>query len=175
MTDIQARFFDQINALGTGNRAALRREAGNMLQQADGRAITVFYRCVPSGVKTWEEDRWFAVACLRCLWDAGNETGKPMEQLIADLLRREELSDSTRHRIEILLDTDWDADGYFLAKLARLVKLIRQKSDRANIDFAVLLEDLLRWNGETQAIQRKWARTVFAQNNDTEKEEKELS
>ena len=36
MTEIQQRFFDQLNKLGTGERAALRREAGIPIQQADG-------------------------------------------------------------------------------------------------------------------------------------------
>ena len=72
-----------------------------------------------------------------------------------------ELSDSTLHRMEALLDTDWDNDGYMLIKLTRMIKLIRQKSDRAPIDFSALLEDLIYWNGENQSVRRKWARAVF--------------
>lgn len=161
MTEQQQYFFDRLNALGTGERAALRREAGSLLRQADGKAITVFYRCLPSGVGPWQEDRWFAVACLRCLWEPGAEGGKPLEQLIAELIRSDDLSSSTGHRVELLLDTPWDEDGYLLTKLTRLVKLIRQKSDREQFAFPSLLEDLLGWNSESQYVQRKWARSIF--------------
>ncbi len=171
MTEAQKRFFSRIDSLGTGDRAALRRETGRLLRHADGRAVAVFYSCMPFGVEGWQEERWFAAACLRCLWDAGPEGGKPFEQILSDLIRAGELSDSTRHRVEILLDTGWDSDGYMLTKLARIVKLVRQKSDRAMIDFACLLEDLLHWNNESQTVQRKWARTIFSTYQPNESEE----
>ena len=161
MTDLQQMFFVRLDELGTGERAALRREAGSLLNQSDGKAISVFYQCLPRGIAAWQEDRWFAVACLRCLWDAGSGNGTPLEQVISGLLRSDELSDSTEHRVELLLDTKWDADGYMLIKLTRLVKLIRQKSERMPIDFAELLDDLLGWNSETQYVQRKWAKAIF--------------
>ena len=162
MTENQKRFFDRLNHLGTGERAALRREAGIMLHDADGTAMTVFYRCLPPTVDSWQESKWFAVACLSCLWDAGETDGTPLEQIIADLLRSDDLSDSTAHRVEILLDTRWDNDGYMLTKLGRLVKLIRQKSDRKALDFSTLLDDLIRWNSNSQTVQRKWARAIFS-------------
>ena len=174
MTEQQQYFFDRLNTLGTGERAALRREVGCLLRVADGRAITAFYRCLPPGINIQQEDRWFAIACLRCLWDAGEEGGIPLEQVISSLIRSDDLSSSTEHRVELLLDTAWDTDGYLLTKLSRLVKLIRQKSDRARIDFAALLEDLLSWNSGKQFVQRKWARTVFSNVNDIKLGEKEM-
>ena len=165
-------FFQKIDHLDSGERAVLRRNVGKMLRQADGHAITTFYRCLPSDVKDWDEEKWFAVACLRCLWDPGEENGKPLEQIIGDLIRMDDISDSTCHRVEILLDTDWDTDGYLLVKLARLIKLIRQHSDRTQIDFSALLDDLLRWNSETQMVQRKWAKAVFYLQNNTDNESK---
>lgn len=155
-------FFLRLKLLGGGDRAALKRAAGTMLTEADGKAITAFYRCLPPQTPQWQEDRWFAAACLRCLWDAEAEGGEPFEQIIGRMIASEELSDSTRHRVEVLLDTVWDDDGYMLTKLTRLVKLIRQKSDRAAIAFPALLEDLIYWNAENQSVQRKWARSIFA-------------
>jgi CRISPR type I-E-associated protein CasB/Cse2 len=171
MTETQQRFFARLNQLGSGERAALRREAGTMLREADGAALAAFYRCLPASVDAVQESKWFAVACMRCLWDAGEENGKPFERVIAELIKRSELSDSTRHRVEILLDTRWDSDGYMLTKLARLVKLIRQRSDRTMLDFPALLDDMIYWNSEFQISQRKWARTIFA--DDTTTDEKE--
>ena len=173
MTEAQEKFFSKLDSFGTGERAALRREAGVMLRQADGHAVTAFYSCLPSNVQTWQEERWFAVACLRCLWDAGDEGGRPFELVVADLIRSGELSDSTKHRVELLLDTEWDEDGYMLTKLARLLKLVRQKSDRATLDFAALLDDLLGWNSDKQYVQRKWAKAIFSNINLTDNNEKE--
>lgn len=154
-------FFANLNRLSTGERAALKRCAGTMLQDADGKAMTAFYRCLPPFVDERQADRWFTVACLRCLWDAGEENGVPFEKRLGQLLRDDALSDSTAHRIESLLDTDWDNDGYMLGKLVRLIKMIRQKNG-AEIDFGALLDDLIHWNADTQYVQRKWARAVFA-------------
>ncbi len=164
MTEIQSQkiYFSRLRSLGTGERAALRREAGKMLRQADGRAIAAFYHCLPSEADPRQEDRWFAAACLSCLWDADAPEGKPFEQIVAALIRAGALSDSIRHRVELLLDTDWDADGYMLTKLTRLIKLIRQKSDRAAVDFEALLTDLLFWNSERQTVQRKWAKEIYS-------------
>ena len=164
MTEEKNTFFENLDRLGTGERAALRREAGVMLKDAGGGALTAFYRCLPASVGTAQESKWFAVACLECLWDAGTENGKPLEQIIAAMLRSGDLSDSTKHRAELLIDTRWDNDGYMLGKLARLVKLARQKSDRAPVDVSALLEDLIYWNSENQSVQRKWARAVFGKN-----------
>lgn len=154
-------FLSRLNGLGNGDRAALRRACGTMLFEADGKAIAAFYRCLPHGIPQWQEDRWFAAACLRCLWDREMEGGEPFERVIGRMIRAEELSESTLHRAEVLLDTDWDEDGYLLTKLTRLVKLVRQKSDRAPVDFGALLEDLLSWNVENQFVQRKWAHAIF--------------
>lgn len=161
MKEIHAAFFNKLNALDNGDRAALRRAAGSMLRDADGKAITAFYRCLPFGVAREQEERWFAVAALRCIWDAGEDSGRPVEQVISSLIRDGELSDSAAHRAEILLDTVWDSDGYMLTKLTRFLKLIRQKSDRCAIDFSALLDDLIYWNAENQSVQRKWAREIF--------------
>lgn len=161
MTESYHSFLNRLKVLGTGDRAALKRSAGIMLSDADGKAVAAFYRCLPFGIPQRQEDRWFAVACLRCLWDADMEGGESVEQIIGQLIRDEKLSDSTLHRVEVLLDTDWDEDGYMLTKLARLVKLIRQKSEREPVDFAAMLEDLIYWNAENQSVQRKWARSIF--------------
>lgn len=165
MREESQSFLRRLNMLGSGDRAVLRRSSGVMLADADGKAIAVFYRCLPVGTPQRQEERWFAVACLRCLWDAEEQAGEPFEQIIGRMIANEELSDSTLHRAEVLLDTAWDEDGYMLTKLTRLVKLIRQKSDRVPVDFAALLEDLIDWNAENQSVQRKWARSIFTNDN----------
>lgn len=39
-------FFTQLDRLPKGDRTALKREAGMMLHEADGRAIQAFYKCM---------------------------------------------------------------------------------------------------------------------------------
>ena len=154
-------FLKRVDALSTGDRVALKRSAGVMLSEADGKAIAAFYRCVTPAVLQWQEDRWFAAACLKCLWDPAEIEGEPVENVLAKLIRSSELTDNMQHRVEGLLDTAWDQDGYMLTKLCRLVKMLRQKT-AAELDFAGLLEDLIYWNNENQSVQRKWARAIFS-------------
>lgn len=158
-------FLNRLKLLGNGDRAALKRAAGTMFAEADGKAVAAFYRCLPFGTPRWQEDRWFAAACLRCLWDADIQGGQPFEKIVGRMLWEEKLSESTGHRVEVLLDTAWDEEGYMLTKLTRLIKLIRQKSDHEPVDFAALLEDLIFWNAENQSVQRKWARAIFTNEN----------
>ena len=174
MTQTQEILFTRLNRLGTGERAALKRQAGILLKNADGKAIAAFYKCLPAVVDGRAEGKWFATACLRCMWAPGEESDTPLERILSQLIAREQLSDSVRHRVETLIDTPWDGDGYLLTKLSRLVKLVRQKSEETP-DFGSLLTDLEGWNGETQWVQRKWARAIFSNTKepmeDTEKGE----
>ena len=119
MTETQKFFFSRLNSLGTGERAALRREAGVMLQEADSAALTTFYRCLPPVVDSRLEGKWFAIACLRCLWDPGEENGRPFAQIVSDLIRRDELSASTGHRVENLLDTPFPSGQAGQTKVRR--------------------------------------------------------
>ncbi len=154
-------FLKRVDALSTGNRVALKRSVGVMLSEADGKAIAAFYRCVTPAIPQWQEDRWFAAACIKCLWDPTEGSGEPVENILAKLLRSAELSGSIEHRVEGLLDTAWEQDGYMLTKLCRLMKMLRQKTS-SELDFAGLLKDLIYWNNENQSVQRKWAHAIFS-------------
>ena len=61
-------FFTQLDRLPKGDRTALKREAGTMLHEAGGRAIQAFYKCMLPTIPERYDDRFFAVACLHCLW-----------------------------------------------------------------------------------------------------------
>ena len=152
-------FFERLDELNTGDRAALRREAGVILKDAKGQAIRTFYQCLPYAVPQWQEEYFFAAACLRCLWDANEPDQADLVQVLYQLGRDEETSTSTGHRLESLLDTKWDADGYMLTKLTRLIKLIKSKG--YSVDCAELLKDLACWNADSQWVQRKWARGMY--------------
>lgn len=153
-------YFDALDALPPGDRTALKREAGNMLEKADGRAIRVFYKCMPYSVPQWQEGRWFAAGCLHCLWSTDTTERISIRQTLYRLGTDPDVSESTAHRLESLLDLKWDIDGYMLTKLSRLARLIKSKG--LAVDCADLLSDLIVWNSDSQSVQRKWAKAMYA-------------
>ena len=154
----QTAFFEALDRLSTGERAVLRRAAGQTFRETDVRAMAAFYRCLPwdNSVNRFSEDRWFAAACFHCLWEAGSGPRLPLERIMREL---KEKSDSMEHRLSSLLDQSWEEDGYLLTKLSRIVKMARQQGYCADCDS--LLEDLLHWNSDTQYVQRRWARAMY--------------
>ncbi len=164
----EQEMFARLDRLGNGDRAALKREAGVMLSQANGRAIRIFYQCLPGGVPVWQEDRWFAAACFHCLWEPEEKGRQPLESIFYQMGRDDQMSGSLSHRLESLLDQSWEEDGYLLSKLSRLIKLVRARG--IPVDCVSLLRDLLYWNGERQTVQRKWARALYLKPDDEDKE-----
>ena len=67
---------------------------------------------------------------------------------------------SLKHRIEMLLETPWNEDGFLLGKLLNLVKILKSKTN-LKPDFQVLADDLRRWNYPEQPVQRRWLRAVY--------------
>lgn len=156
-------FLTRISKLRGAEKSALKHSAGKPLREATTMALSAFYRCLPRDIPKWQEDRWFAIACFRCLWENQAADIIPLEKVIGGMIASEDLSESTKHRVESLLDTEWAEDNYMLTKLARLMKMIRHKtSSELPIDFAALLNDLIYWNNSKQNVQRKWAREIFA-------------
>lgn len=164
-------FFLQLDRLPKGARTALKREAGIMLPQADSKAIQAFYQCLPFGTPQWQEERFFAAACLHCLWEADMKNRQPLEKIFYQLGRDAQVSDSTAHRLEGILDLTWDEDGFLLGKLTRLMKLVKSKNYA--VDCASLLRDLLYWNGEKQTVQLRWARALYIKRDEGENETQE--
>ena len=162
-------FFVRLDALPKGSRVALKRAAGTMLQQTDGRTMRIFYQCLPDMGAPWQEDRAFAAACLHCLWDAADKR-QPMEQVFYQLGRDQDISESVQHRLGALLDVPWDEDGFMLTKLTRLIRLASSKGYA--VDCQRLLEDLFYWNGDKQAVQRKWARALYTKPEDSQDAQK---
>ena len=159
-------FLNRLDVLSTGERAALKRSAGKMLHEADGRAIAAFYKCYPP-VSEEKQAKWFAAACIYCMWDweKENRNTRPLQDILSDLRKDETLSESMQHRLTGLLDLKWDHDGYLLTKLVRIIKLVKAKGHA--VDCVSLLSDLELWddwNSDNQYIQRKWARSFYQDN-----------
>lgn len=152
-------FIESVDALPVGARAALRRAGGRGLVTGGGDAISAFYQALPSGVPEAQEERWFIGACIRCLWKPEDPKGIPMQEAMGRYSKTPEASDSFSSRMAAILDTPWDMDGFLIAKLWRMARLLKQKG--YVIDAASLIEDLRGWNAPTGFVQRQWARAFY--------------
>jgi CRISPR system Cascade subunit CasB len=145
-------FVRQLEALERGDRARLKRHAGQTLSQATD-VLRLFYGILPAGVPVAAEEAYFLVATLHPL-AAGEWRGD-----LGSSLRRAtgRYSDrGRRRRLESLLQAD---DTQLPFRLRKAVRLLH--ASRARVDWACLLDDLLSWNLPDRSVQRRWARSYF--------------
>jgi CRISPR type I-E-associated protein CasB/Cse2 len=151
---VNQSFLQRIAELDKSHRIALRRAAGTMLINAEGKAFTAFYKAYPPREK---EDQCFFAACLQCLWQPDDLKGAiPLEKALAKMNEKDE--NAFLKRLTTLLDLKWDEDGYLAIKLYRLVRFCKAKG--LIIDCEKLLHDLFHWNDTSRLVQKKWARAV---------------
>ncbi len=162
----KTEFFQKIDELEKKHRVLLKRSCGLMLRETDAATMTCFYHILPHNVKGYDEDKWFAAACIHCLWDVDTTGRKPMEDCIALLKQSGDASDNVEKRLINLLDTPWDEDGFLLSKLGRMAKMLAQKG--YSIDGESLIKALLYWNSQDRSVQKKWIKTYC--NTQTENE-----
>ena len=158
--------------LSAGERATLKRCAGKCLREADAGALQAFYKACGGQVPVWAQERYFAAACLACLWkEEERRADKPLAQCL-QILNRNRDTEGMDHRFRALLDTPWnDEEGYLIAKLARLVKQVKAAGAGVSPDFERLLDDLLAWNSDSRYVQRRWMeqyQTYSEDNTETE-------
>jgi len=148
--------LSNVSRLSVGQQAALKREAGHCLREADTQALQAFFSALPPGVPAYDQERYFAVLCFVCLWkEESRFNPKPLAECLRIL--KKDGSNSADGRFRALLDTPWQNDeGYLLAKLSRLVRQIRNANIPLYPDFEQLLDDLLHWNAESRYVQRRW-------------------
>ncbi len=147
-----------IDRLTSGQQAALKREAGKQLQDADAAALQAFFTALPTAlpyeVHSYEHERYFAVLCLMCLWKPENRSAPTH---FAECLRKISDTESAGGRFRALIDTDYNPeDGFLISKLARLVRQVRSGKIAQYPDFEQLLGDLLHWNDHSRWVQREW-------------------
>ncbi len=164
-----SEFLDRVKKFAqedNGYRASLRRSAGALLQEADGKAIVNFYKAYP-GVHYYE-DHYFFAACVQCLWNVEDlAKAVPIENAVRNM--DQSSKDVVEKRMQALLDLTWEKDGYLASKLLRLIKFCKSKG--AVVDCKSLLPDLIKWNYESRVVQKKWIRE-FYNNSYDKKEEK---
>ena len=165
---------DRLRELTIGERAALRRDAGKCLAEADGMTLSVFFRISPQHLSRRQQECWFSAMTLACLWD-------PEEAAYGDefpiMLRKYALrqaTDGMERRMRSLLDARWEEDGYLTAKLCRLARMLKADNRQLMPDIDALLYDLLHWNSDSRFVQIRWAQQYYqfeADGNETKDEE----
>ena len=149
------QFIENLAGLDAGERARLKRNAGNTLAQARHTALGLFYKALPSGVPRYQEEAYFLVATLYPLADSGGSGN------LGTALRRAQDTQNKAgldRRIEALLDADEEQLPFRLRQAIRYLY-----SKRTPVDWAKLLKDLLSWTHPDRFVQKEWARTYFAQ------------
>jgi CRISPR type I-E-associated protein CasB/Cse2 len=148
-------FIDRLSQLEAGDRARLKRNAGNTLEQSRG-VHALFFRLLPYGVPRSHEKWYFLVATLYPLADSSSQgnIGHAIRHARANHPEREKGYD---RRFEVLLDAD---DSQLPFRLRQIVRLIKQAEIPVN--WSQLLQDLTRWNHVNRFVQERWARAYYA-------------
>lgn len=156
-------FIEKLELLTSGDRAVLKRNAGNSLVETRGGAMAVFYRALPFGIHPNEEELWFIVATLRFLSryriGASGESTRDFGWTLSELNKTYK-SDSFDIRVRGLLDCRWnEGDGALAYRLRQMVKLTDGKG--IPVEWECFLRDLLNWEHPERWVQKKWARSYF--------------
>ena len=158
-----------LSRLSAGEKSALKRNAGTMMNAAGADAIESFYHALTAKVKQYEENTWFAALCMQCLW---REEDHPQIRSLPEMLRaiyqNPDSTESSRKKCTGFLDVSWGNDGFLLGKICSLVRGMRSRSTQVMPDFEELADDLSRWNHPDRYIQRKWLRIICSNYQDTE-------
>ena len=147
-------FFARLEALDAGGRARLKRNAGKSLAEATD-ALGLFYRLLPPGVPPAQDETYFLVATLYPLVAGGasGDLGVSLHQA-----RQPANHKGLDRRVEILLDAD---ETQLPFRLRQAIHFLQ--SSRVRVDWPRVLEDLLYWNQAERRVQRRWARSYFAE------------
>ncbi|NMC28007.1 MAG: type I-E CRISPR-associated protein Cse2/CasB [Syntrophomonadaceae bacterium] len=158
-------FFDSIDKLDSGERASLKRSAGNDLIDARPGALAAFYRALPYGVPRFKENTWFLAATLY----AGCKTimsqsdrGKNWDETNFGWSLKKAASQKSSagfdKKFKALLDSG-QSDYIASFQLRQLVVQIDGMG--APVNWPKLLQDLLNWEHPDHFVQKNWARAYF--------------
>lgn len=149
------QFMIRLSQLDAGDRAQLKRNAGNTLAQSR-RVHATFFRLLPHGIPRSHEAWYFLVATLYPLAEPSSKG------TLGDSLRHARNNHPEREkgfdrRFEVLLDADADQVPFRMRQIIRLLN-----AAEIPVNWNQLLEDLTRWNHPNRYIQEKWARAYYA-------------
>lgn len=147
-------FFKRLERLDAGGRARLKRAAGQTLAESRG-ALGLFYSVLPAGVPRPQEEIYFLAATLYPIADEGGQGD------LGAALRRARNNRNAKgvdRRMHILLDSDADQLPFRLRQTVAFLQACRMR-----VDWPRLLDDLLHWQSPRRDVQRRWARSYYAE------------
>ena len=167
-------FIGNLSKLDDGERARLKRNAGNSLAQSHQVALLFFQKIAPYGTQPWDEDRYFLAATLypfdKMQREKDRKQGKEKKDHEGgEKSRPATLGSSFRQarsqqnetgfdrRFSRLLDAD---EGQFPFQLRQAI--IRLTNDWVPINWEQLTKDILSWTHPDRYVQRQWARDYVA-------------
>lgn len=169
-------FIYNLSKLDDGERARLKRNAGNSLAESHQVHLLFFQKIAPYGIQPWDEDRYFLLATLypfdKMQREKDRKKGredKDIEDGETDVSRPSTLGTSFRHarsqqnetgfdrRFSRLLDADEDQLPFQLRQT-----IIRLTNDWITINWEQLTKDVLSWTHPDRYVQRQWARDYVA-------------
>ena len=163
-----------LSRLSAGERSALKRNAGVMMNDAGADAIEGFYRSLTAKCSTYSEKAWFAAVCMQCLWrEEDHPKIIPFPEMLRRIYQNPEATESSRKKCTAFMDLSWDEDGFLLGKICSLVRIMRAGDSSVMPDFEALAEDLSRWNYPDRYIQRRWLSIICKNDSEQNKKEEE--
>lgn len=146
-------FVGRLQKLDAGERARLKRNAGNSL--AGSRKVhDIYWRLRPYDLPDYLDDTYFLVATLFPFVEhreSGIGFGRSLKSIVTDNNRS-----GLDRRFTALLDADEQQLSYRLRQL-----IMRFKGNDKTLDWSLLLYDLMRWHYEERYVQLRWARDYF--------------
>ncbi len=163
-----------LSRLSAGERSALKRNAGVMMNSASMHAIEAFYRALTDHCSVYLEKAWFAALCMQCLWrEEDHPEVKAFPEILRSMYQNPDATDSTRKSCTNYLDIQWADDGFLLGKICGLARKMRAANAGVMPDFEALADDLAQWNHGDHYVQRKWLNTICRTLTEEKKNEEE--
>jgi len=147
-------FCERLEKLDPGDRARLKRSAGQTLAEAHRQALGLFYSLLPHGISPAQEETFFLVATL---YPMSEPNGRGDLGNSLRLARQEHNAPGLDRRVIVLLDSDTTQLPFRLRQAIHFLQ-----SCRVAVDYVRLLDDLLYWTHHERLVQRRWARSYFA-------------
>jgi CRISPR system Cascade subunit CasB len=153
-TPIIAEFFRRLEQLDPGQRARLKRSAGQTMGEAGSDVLSLFYRALPHGGVGTQESMFFMAASLFPLAEGGGKGN------LGQSLRKAQNPKNKKgldRRVVALLDAD---DMQLPFRLRQTIHFLQ--SNRVRVDWPALLDDLLHWSHPERLVQKRWAESYFS-------------
>jgi CRISPR system Cascade subunit CasB len=155
ISDEVEAFIDRLQEADVGERARLKRNAGQSLGEGRG-VLPLFFRILPRTVGRGRDvETYFLVATLFPL-NPESGTGDFGQTLLRVARAPHVNRDGVDRRMAILLDAHRAELPFRIRQAVRLAA-----SHDRRVDWRRLLADLLRWESPTRFIQKRWARSYF--------------